>query len=547
MSRWATSGISRYQQQLLAPSLDEQIGNNHGIRLFDEMLRELDWSEWEAEYACEGAGRAPIHPRLMAGCILYGLLKRIRSTRDLEEATRMRLDFRWLMDGMSVDHTTFCVFRKTFEKQIGELFKQLNRQAASLRKATLEEVIIDGTRIRADSDRHGARTARALEKRLVALEEEITEGLKLMAQAELAENGDMPREQLQAHLSKLDAQREKLLHALNVANERDALKQQNDGKRGRAVRIPVTDPDASIMPNKEGGYAPNYTPVAAVGEDGLIVAATLAEGNAEAATVAPLMEQIAEINEGMPQRLLVDGGFATGENLEEMKAEQVEVYAPVANSSEKNNPALRSDPSVPVSEENYEALPTKGKQLDRSAFLYDPEQDCYYCPMGRSMPLARRIKRKSREKGDIQVMEYRCTDCSECPLSSKCIKGKGRQRSVSRDQYEPLREELALRMATEEGKDVYARRAPTGERAFASIKASLGIRRFSVRGKSKVLSEWLWICTAHNLKKLISQRLCASKHPTTPDLTPPSAPQLSICWPTAPIRLTMRRAYALAA
>jgi len=547
MSRWAQSDISRYQQQLLAPSLDEQIGSDHGIRLFDQMLRELDWSEWEAEYACEGAGRAPIHPRLMAGCILYGLLKRIRSTRDLEEATRMRLDFRWLMDGMSVDHTTFCVFRKTFEKQIGELFKQLNRQAAALKNATLEEVIIDGTRIRADSDRHGARTARALEKRLVALEGKIEDGLEQLAQSEDTEKSNIPREQLQAHLSKLDAERERLLHALSVANERDALKQQNDGRRGSAVRVPVTDPDASIMPNKEGGYAPNYTPVAAVDADGLIVAATIAEGNAEAATVAPLMEQVAEINGGMPQRLLVDGGFSTGENLEEMKADGVEVYAPVANSSEKDNPALRSDPSVPVSEENYDALPMKGKQLDRSAFIYDPETDCYYCPMGRCMPLARRIKRKSRDHGDIKVKEYRCSDCSQCPLFSKCTRGKSKQRTVSRDQYEPLREELALRMGTQEGQDVYARRAPTGERAFASIKASLGIRRFSVRGKNKVLSEWLWICTAHNLKKLIRQGLSASKRPTSPEHTPRPVPRLSICWPIATIRLATGRTYALAA
>ncbi len=246
MSRWAQAQMNRYQQQLLAPSLDELIGATHGIRLFDEMLLQMDWSEWEKQYACEGAGRPPIHPRLLAGCILYGLLKRIRSTRDLEEATRMRLDFRWLMDGTVVDHTTFCVFRKLFGGHIDGLFKQLNRRAAALKQATLEE---------------------------------------------------------------------------------------------------------------------------------------------------------------------------------------------------------------------------------------------------------------------------------------KCIRGQARQRRVCRDQYEPLREQLAQRMDSPEAKTIYGRRAPTGERVFATIKASMGIRRFRVRGKAKVHSEWLWICTAYNLMKLLRQGLCGIKRSTPAEPGSPYDPK----------------------
>ena len=125
MSAWAKPELNRYQRLMLAPSLDEQLGADCGVRRLDTLLRELDWSEWEAPYAREGAGRPPIHPRLLAGCILYGLLKGIRSMRGLEEATRLRLDFRWLLDATAVDHTTLCVFRGRFEGKIGQLFKQM--------------------------------------------------------------------------------------------------------------------------------------------------------------------------------------------------------------------------------------------------------------------------------------------------------------------------------------------------------------------------------------------------------------------------------------
>ena len=32
----------------------------------------------------------------------------------------------------------------------------------------------------------------------------------------------------------------------------------------------------------------------------------------------------------------------------------------------------------------------------------------------------------------------------------------------------------------------------------------LGVRQFLLRGLSKVRTEWLWVCTAYNLRKLIS-------------------------------------------
>ena len=44
---------------------------------------------------------------LLAGMILYGLLKRIRTSRALEEALQVRLDFRWLAQGRSIDPVSY--------------------------------------------------------------------------------------------------------------------------------------------------------------------------------------------------------------------------------------------------------------------------------------------------------------------------------------------------------------------------------------------------------------------------------------------------------
>jgi len=56
--------------------------------MLDGILASIDWSKWEAAY--DGRlGQPPIHPRVLAGVLLYGLLKRIRASRALEDALAM--------------------------------------------------------------------------------------------------------------------------------------------------------------------------------------------------------------------------------------------------------------------------------------------------------------------------------------------------------------------------------------------------------------------------------------------------------------------------
>ena len=123
---WAEAPMNREQIALFSPTLDSVIGDDDPVRLFDEVLVGIDWSQWEAEYHGR-VGQPPIHPRQLAAAILYGLYRRIRSSRQLEEATHYRLDFIWLLHGRRVDHTTLAKFRTRFRKPLKGLFRQLGR------------------------------------------------------------------------------------------------------------------------------------------------------------------------------------------------------------------------------------------------------------------------------------------------------------------------------------------------------------------------------------------------------------------------------------
>ena len=108
---------------LFPETLDDAIPQNHPIRLLERCLDTVDWTLWENRY--DGRrGQPPIHPRLVAGRILYGLTRGLRTARTLEDATANRLDFMWFLERRTIDHSTFADFRVEFKKEL----KDLNRQ-----------------------------------------------------------------------------------------------------------------------------------------------------------------------------------------------------------------------------------------------------------------------------------------------------------------------------------------------------------------------------------------------------------------------------------
>jgi len=52
------------------------------------------------------------------------------------------------------------------------------------------------------------------------------------------------------------------------------------------------------------------------------------------------------------------------------------------------------------------------------------------------------------------------------------------------------------------GKSLYSMRLAIAEPPFANICHAIGLKRFSLRGKKKVNTQWNLFCIVHNLKKI---------------------------------------------
>jgi transposase len=503
--------MQREQVTLFSPTLDAMIGDDHPVRLFDELLSTCDWSAWENHY-CLVHGQPPIHPRIVAGVILYGLARGMRSSRTLEYMLTTNIDFMWLAEGRKIDHSTICKFRTQFKRELKQLFKDLFAIAMRAGMASLETVALDATRVKVNSSRHETATAVTLAERLADLDQQIEQMLSEAQQADAAEPGlygVIPSDKLPPDLADAKKRRQRFVTAIAAAKARDespeAKTKARKGKKSKPAAVPVADPESKILPNKEGGFAPNYTPIVTTeSQSGFIADADVLPGGEDPYQAVETIDRIEESFGQKPEQMLADSAYDSGQTLAGLDKRDVEAFIPFKQrTAAADNPAVRDDPTQPIPKSEWDKLPRgyRDGKLDRTAFVYDQQADCYYCPMGRKLEFWRYHNRANSDR-PVKARYYQCSG-GDCPLADQCTRSKSRRRSVSHDDSEHHRQAMDSRMASDRGRDIYAQRKWIAETPFGLIKRRMGLRQFLLRGLENVKAEWLWACTAFNLAKLV--------------------------------------------
>ena len=510
---WQDAPMPRNQLVLISETLEERIPAEHPVRAVDEMLDRLEWSDWEAEY--HGSfGKPPIHPSVLSKVILFGIIRGIRSSRKIEYEIKHSIDFMWLVSGRTIDHTTISNFRRDHQNPLKKLYRDMVRLAIELGVAKLSDLCIDGTRVLANANRYKTLTAEKAQKLLDELDRQIAAAIKEMESTDelddLFDDGQKA-DQLPESLRDSEERRTQLDAAISKLNQMDADRSSwvKDAKKNPA-QLPTTDPDSRILPNKEGGYAANYTPMIVTDEaSGLIVDADVLIGNVEHTALASMVDTVQSEYGVKPETVMGDTAYSAGENLTAMEERDIELLSPLAQPKCNNNPAIREDLTQPVADEDIDRLPNnpQTKRFDKTAFVYDEEQDCYYCPAGKQLPRSGQEKKKKVPNGKvIHQLNYTCYECAGCPLADRCRANPNAKkgRKVTHDIHEAARRRQRKRMKTDEAKERYKRRQHAGETPFAVIKASFLLRQFLLRTVEGVQTEWIWHCAAFNLKRLMN-------------------------------------------
>lgn len=506
---WQDAPMPRSQLVLVPTALEAIIPADHPVRLIDEILDTLDWTEYESAYNGR-RGQPPIHPSVMAKVLLFAMIRRIRSSRQIEYELKHSIDFIWLTSGRQIDHTTISEFRRKHTKALRSIFQQMIKLAINLGIANLGELCIDGTRVLADANRYKTWTTNRLARALEQLDAQIAEAMENLEVADMLDEDllgeDNSADRLPKSIADLKQRRSQLADLQRTTKEMDEVRKKN-GSKGPA-QLPKTDPDSRILPNKEGGYAANYTPMAVTEtEGGLIVDCEVVIGNVEHDQLCTTIESVQSNFEVVVNSVLGDAAYMTGENLTACEEQGIELIGPLAERKCEDNPAIRDDLTEPVAEKDLNRLPInpQTKRFDKLAFVYNEEADCYYCPAGKPLPHRTTENRPHGSGKPVQRKVYTCQDCAGCPLAARCRKNPEATggREVMHDEHEGARRRQRKRMQSAAAQEAYARRQHIGETPFAVMKVMFDLRRFLLRGIEGVGQEWRWASTAFNLKKLM--------------------------------------------
>jgi len=509
--RWAQPTENRDQLVLFSTKLDDVIEHDHIVRIIDSLLDRLDWQPLESTYDGR-TGQPPIHPRILCAVILYGLICRIRASRKLEEALQVRIDFRWLAHGMSIDHSTLSEFRRKHPEQLRNLFVQIVLVGQEMGVVQFKRIGFDGTRVRSNNRKNGTRTPEQLRESKKKLQEQF-DRLNEKADQEDAQDEEAFVGSGDSSDKLSDEQRRKQLEQSQkkVDAALAELEQIEQSEEKTPNRLPITDPESRFGKTKEGSFAPTYTPTATVDIDGgmIVDQFVIAQSN-ESGKLMSTIEQVSEDYNlpGPVGEVLADGLMASGENLQACEEIGVDLYSPVPGAHQGDNPAVREHLSQPVAADQIDRLPMKTvkkqARFDKQAFVYDTDQDVYWCPAGKPLTHSSRYTTTSAGK-QLRRDRYRADReaCAGCPLAAQCLSGQTKYRQIDRGEYDDAIDRQIEKMKQPESSEKYSRRRHAGERPFAVIKQVFGARQFLTRGLESVGQEWRWLSMAFNLYQLV--------------------------------------------
>jgi hypothetical protein len=189
---------------------------------------------------------------------------------------------------------------------------------------SLKRVAQDGVRVRASAGAASFRRGATLE---ACLEEARTQVEALKRQVEDDPSAVSRRRQAARERAARERQ-ERLERALARLPEMAEIKAKQ-GKPREQARVSSTDPEATVMKMADGGFRPAYNgQFTADTASQVIVGVAAATVGTDSGQLTPMREQVVERYGKHPAEWLVDGGYATHEQIEQAAA-QTTVYAPV--------------------------------------------------------------------------------------------------------------------------------------------------------------------------------------------------------------------------
>ncbi len=300
--------------------LESQIAGDHLARVIWAFVEGLDLSALYGAIRSrdEVAGRPSADPKVLLAVWLYATAEGIGSARALERLCRHHAAYRWLCGGVPVNYHGLSDFRSAH----GDLLDRiLTESAASLAAAgliDLDEVAVDGTKVRANASKASFRDADGLQ----GFEASARQRIGRLRQELDSDPGAAERRR---HSARERAAREVAERAAAAGRKLAALREEKKRREkthpqeeaGKAEsKASTTDPDARMMLTANDGFRPAYNLlVSATTGTQVILGIKVSERRNDTGIAQPMMEDLADRYSRRPKRLLIDTKAATQDDI----------------------------------------------------------------------------------------------------------------------------------------------------------------------------------------------------------------------------------------
>jgi transposase len=469
---------NRDQTLLIQVLVDELISPDHKARAIWELTGRLDLSGFNEPLKVRkgGAGRAAWDPRLMVSIWVYAYSEGISSAREIERLMEWEPGLQWLGGLATVNHHTLSDFRVERREELNELFAQILGMLEASGLLSLDRVMHDGTKIRAQAGIDTFRREKSLREHLERARKVVESMGDPQAEAPAKSGKEAAKER---------AARERCNRLEEALKEWDELAAEATEKEKEKLRVSKTEPEARQMKHGDNAITPSYNAqISTEAKNKIIVGAHLSQCSSDANSLMPAIEQVKQNLDREPAQMVVDGGFTNRGNIVACAEKKIDLVGSMADPVERSEASMKAAGIDPAFAPHHFKILEKGKRLE--------------CPGGCELTYLR----QSRKRGDLyHQYQSKGEDCLACHYQSQCCPKEPEQGRTVSIRIEEHRDVAAFRkkMEQEETKAIYRQRGPVAEFPNAWIKEKLRVRKFRVRGLVKAGTELIWACLTYNV------------------------------------------------
>lgn len=319
------SGVVRGKARVIGPNRDQasfgvinleaDLPADHMARLVWDFTNTLDLGVlYDRIKSREGtAGRPAADPRVLLALWLLATIDGVGSARALARLSEQSLGYRWLTGDTPVNYHGLADFRVAHADVLDDLLTRSLATLIASGLATPDELIVDGTKVKASASKSSFKRALRLDEAETAAKQRVA-ALKSEVEADPAATSkrqQAARERAERERQQRIEQARKTLAAIDKERSKRAEHDKKDVARMKAPRASLSDPQARRMRFADGAVRPGYNvQIAVTSGEGFITAVRVTDRRQDSGLVKPLVEASEHRTGRRVMRVLADTGYA---------------------------------------------------------------------------------------------------------------------------------------------------------------------------------------------------------------------------------------------